>query len=252
MARKKVLVTGMNGLIGGVVRRRLEGEYDLSALNRGEVAGVPCHRADLGDLDAIRPAFEGIDCVVHMAAVVTLAANLDDVVRTNVIGTYNVFEAAHRAGVGRVVYASSGATIGNCELDEPYKAIAEGRYEEAPASWPMLGIDAPIRPKGLYGCSKVWGEALARHYADTTPLSIICLRIGGVNKDDRPRSAREYSIWCSQRDIARLVELSVQAPDDLKFDIFYGVSANRWSYRDVEHSRRVIGWAPEDSAESYR
>ncbi len=73
-----------------------------------------------------------------------------------------------------------------------------------------------------------------------------------MNKDDRPRSAREYSIWCSQRDIARLVEHSVQAPEDLKFDIFYGVSANRWSYRDVEHARRMIGWAPEDSAESYR
>src|SRR5262245_38331624 len=131
--RQRVLVTGMSGLIGGAVRRRLEGGYDLRALNRGPVAGVPCHRADIADLEAIRPAFEGVDAVVHLAAAVG-HPGWPDVLRKNVIGAYNVFEASRLAGVARVVYASSGATVSNCELDSPYREIAAGRYGGV-ASW---------------------------------------------------------------------------------------------------------------------
>src|SRR5437899_12167488 len=135
MPRRRVLVTGMSGLIGGAVRRRLESEYDLSALNRRSVDGVPCHRADVGDLGAIEPAFRGIDVVVHLAAVARGGAPWADVLAHNVVGAYNVFEASRRGGVGRVVYASSGATVSNCERDFPYSALAEGRYD-AVSSWP--------------------------------------------------------------------------------------------------------------------
>ena len=69
MAPRTVLVTGMSGLIGGALRRQLEGTYDLRALNRRAVPGVKCHQADIADLDAIAPAFEGVDTVVHLAAV---------------------------------------------------------------------------------------------------------------------------------------------------------------------------------------
>lgn len=109
-ARLSVLVTGMSGLIGSAVRRRMSDRYDLRALNRRAIEGVPTHRADIGDLAAIAPAFAGIDVVVHLAAAVG-DPPFEPVLATNVIGTYNVFEAARRAGVRRVVYASSGATV---------------------------------------------------------------------------------------------------------------------------------------------
>jgi len=251
MECRRVLVTGMSGLIGGALRRRLEGQYELSALNRRSLDGVACHRADIADLAAIEPAFRGIDVVVHLAAVARGGAPWAEVLAHNVIGTYNVFEASRRGGVGRVVYASSGATVSNCERDFPYSALAEGRYD-AVSSWPTLTHETPIRPNGLYGCSKVWGEAMARHYADTYGMSMICLRIGAVNREDRPTTPRHFSVWCSQRDVAQMVERAIAAAADVRFGVFYVVSDNKWSYRDLEHARAVLGYAPQDRAEDHR
>ncbi len=252
MTRMKVLVTGMSGLIGGLVKERLAGTCELSAVNRSDVAGVTCHRADIADFQAIRPAFTGQDTVVHLAAKAGEQYTWEELQAVNVVGTYNVFEAAREAGVRRVIYASSGATVSGWEQEDPYRTVAEGRYDDAPASWPMLTHQTPTRPSGVYGASKVWGEALARHYTDTTDLSIICLRIGHVTKEDRPLSARDFAVWCSQRDIARMVESCVAAPADLKFDTFFVVSDNRWGYRDLSHAHEVLGFEPQDRAEDHR
>lgn len=248
---KKILITGMSGLIGGALRKRLEGSYALSALNRRPVAGVNCFQADISDLAAIRRAFEGQQTVVHLAAHVSVPGEIGAMVKYNVVGAYNVFEAAREAGVKRVIFASSGATISAWEREEPYKAIVEGRYDHVPEDFPLLTHETPLRPNGLYGCSKVWGEALGRHYADTSDLSVICVRIGRVTEADRPALPRENAVWCSQRDISALLEACIAAPSDLKFDIVYGVSRNRWSYRDLEHTRQVLGWEPQDSAEDF-
>src|SRR6185503_675953 len=230
MAPRSVLVTGMSGLIGGALRRHLEGKYALSALNRQPVPGVPCHRADIADLDAIAPAFEGVDTVVHLAARTGSSESFDEILGANVIGTYNVFEAARRAGVSRVIFASSGATVSAWERDAPWSALVSG----------------------LYGASKIWGEAIARHYADRHRLSAICIRIGRVKAEDRPVETRDYAVWCSQRDIVRLIELCIAAPPTLRFDVFFAVSDNRWGYRDLEHARAVLGFEPRDRAEDHR
>ena len=248
---RRVLITGMSGLIGEAVRRRLDGRWALRALNRGPVAGVETHRADIGDLDAIAPAFRDVDAVVHLAANVQANPPWEAVLRDNVVGTYNVFEAARRAGVKRVVYASSGATVSNIERDEPYAALTAGRYDEV-AEWPVLTHESPTRPHGLYGCSKIWGEALARHFADTAGMSMICLRIGHVSAEDRPVKPREFSVWCSRRDIAQMVERCLAAPQSLRFDVFFVTSDNKWGYRDLEHARAAVGYAPEDRAEDHR
>ncbi len=248
---KKVLVTGMSGLIGGALRRRIEGRFELVALNRRDVPGVECHRADIGDLDAIAPAFEGVDVVVHLAALASLEISFEDNLRHNVVGTYNVFEAARRAGVRRVVFASSGAVVTGWEGVAPYDAITQRCHDDVPADWPKITRESPIWPVELYGCAKVWGEALARHYCDAHGMSMICLRIGRVTPEDRPRAPRDHSVWCSQRDIAQIIEKSILAPEDLRFDIFYGVSNNKWTYRDIDHARQVLGYAPEDSVDEF-
>ena len=246
---KKILITGMSGLIGGAMRTDLEGDYALSALNHSAVEGVPTLRADIADLAAIRPAFEGIDIVVHLAALASVGAGWDEILHHNIVGTYNVFEAARQAGVKRVVYASSGATMTGWENEDPYRALVSGNGEALTQSWTSLTVRDPVRPGGFYGTSKVFGEALARHYTDTSPLSILCLRIGAVTKEDRPRNDREQSVFCSIRDITNLLRACVEAPDWLKYDVFFGVSRNRWSYRDMEHTRAVLGFVPQDSAE---
>ncbi len=250
MARPTVLVTGMSGLIGGAVLRSLGGKYAFRALNRRAVPGVPCHLADIADLDAIQPAFAGVEAVVHLAANANASAPFDETLRANVVGTYNVFEAARRSGVRRVVYASSGATVSGCEREMPYSALVAGRGHEV-VRWPMLTHESPVRPAALYGVSKVWGEALARHYADAHGMSMLCLRIGHVTKEDRPLTPRDFSVWCSQRDIVRMIELCLDAPATLRFDVFFVVSQNRWSYRDLAHARAVLGFTPQDSAEKF-
>ncbi len=248
----KVLITGMSGLIGGAVQRRLAGRYELTALNRREVADAPTVQADISDLEAIRPAFVGQDVVVHLAAVLGDRAGWEAINRVNNGGTYNVLEAARSAGVQRVIFASSGTVVAGWEADEPYASLVSGAYERVQSPWPLLTHTTPVRPRGLYGASKAAGEALARSFADSSPLSVICLRIGHVTQEDRPTSTRDYSIWCSQADIAQMVELCITAPPSLRFDIFYAVSDNRWGYRDFEHARQVLGYAPEGRAEAFR
>ena len=249
---KKVLITGMTGLIGGLLRRHLEekGGFELSALNRRPLEGVNCTQADIGDLEAMRPAFQGVDVAVH------LAAQLGDdpwesLVTSNLVGAYNVFEAARLAGVKRVVFASSGATIKGWESVEPYSAITSGPREDAPESWAMITHEM-VRPKGTYGASKVWGEAVGRHFSDAYGLSVLCVRIGSVRADNRPGEPRGNSVYLSHRDVVDILHKCIEAPDDLKYDIFLATSNNRWGYRDLEHPRQVLDYVPQDSAEDFQ
>ncbi len=250
---KKVLITGMSGLIGGLLRAHLEelGGYELMALNRRPVDGATSYQADIADLDAIKPAFADQDVVVHLAAYAQSSAPWDEILSANLIGTRNVFEAARLAGVKRVVFASSGSTLKGWELVEPYKAIAEGRYEDVPDRWQMITHES-LRPNDEYGASKVWGEALGRTYSDVHHMSILCVRIGAVPRENRPRSPREFAVFLSHRDVVDILHRCIEAPDDLKYDIFLATSNNKWGIRDMDHAKEVLGYVPQDSAEDFR
>lgn len=247
-----VLITGMCGLIGSAVRKSLESTNRLSALNRSAVDGIPTTQADLVDLEAIRPAFDGIDTVIHLAAKAGERFTWQELLDTNITGTYNVFRAATDAGCKRVLFASSGATVSGYEQVEPYKTLVSGNYDNVPDTWQLINEQMPTRPTGIYGSTKVWGEALGRHFADTTDLSVISLRIGYVNRDDRPGRARDYSIWCSQRDIVDLIVKCVDVDPSIKHEILFGTSRNKWSYRDLTRAIAIAGFDPQDNAEDYR
>ena len=150
---------------------------------------MECYRADIADLDAIRPAFEGMDVAVHLAAFLR-SPDWSGHLSGNVVGAYNVYEAARLAGVKRVVFASSGATVQGFEQTAPYDAIIAGRYDEVPEGFPKVTHES-LRPRGIYGAAKVWGEALGRVYSDDHGLSVLCVRIGRVNEANRPESAAE-------------------------------------------------------------
>ena len=249
---QKVLITGMSGLIGGLLRNYLDkkGGYELIALNRRPVGDVTCFQADIADLEAIRPAFAGVDVVVHLAAQLG-DESFDSVVQTNLVGTYNVYEAARLAGVRRVVFASSGSAILGWERDPPYDAIVAGRYEDVPERWPMITHEM-VRPNGPYGASKIWGETLGRHFSDAFGISILCVRISSVRPENRPTSAREFAVYLSHRDVCDILHRCIEAPDDLMYDVFLATSNNKWGYRDLQHPREVLGFVPQDSAEAFR
>ena len=176
----------------------------------------------------------------------------EDLLQSNIVGTYNVFEAARQAGVKRIIYASSGTVISGYETQSPYLEIASGEYEKISSTWQNLTHETAPWPQGLYGCTKVWGEALARHFTDISELSIICLRIGAVNAENQPQQIRDFSIYCSQENIASMVKVCIQAPESIKFNIFYVVSNNKWNYRDLKHAREILGYEPHGNAEDYR
>lgn len=247
----KVLITGMSGLIGGILRNHLEslGGYELSALNRSRVEGVNSFQADIFDFEAIKPAFEGQDVVVHLAAYLG-GQDWEGQLNGNIIGVYNVYEAARLAGVKRVIFASSGNAIRGFERVPPYSDIAAGNYDKVPENFPKITHEQ-TRPAAIYGAAKVFGEALGRHFADTTDVSIICLRIGSVTRENRPRETRERSIYLSHNDIAQALEKCIEAPESVKYDIFQATSNNKWSYRDLEHFREVAGYVPQDSADDF-
>jgi NAD+ dependent glucose-6-phosphate dehydrogenase len=251
--RPVVLVTGLSGLIGRAFLAREGARYDVRGLNRRPVDGVPTHRADVADLDAIAPAFAGVDVVVHLAAAVGASVGFDTLLRDNIAGTYNVFECARRAGVRRIVFASSGNTVTAWEREMPYRALVEGRYDALGGRpWERVASTALGRPGSLYGCSKLWGETLGRMYSDVHGLSVICLRIGNCSAKDRPDGPRELSVWCSQRDAARGIALAIDASQSLRYGVLFITSDNRWGYRDLTRSREVLGYVPQDRAEDYR
>ena len=254
MGLRRILVTGAEGVIGTAVREHLEGRYELTSLTLTEQE-FPSHVADISDLDAIRPAFEGVDAVVHLAASAELETPWDDVLRNNIVGTYNVFEAARLAGVSRVVFASSNHVVGMFELDG-----APALYD--PDDDRSYDHTAEIRPDSLYGVSKAYGEALGRMYMERHGLRVFCLRIGAVRAHDDPTSPtanplidldaegrrnRLRAVWLSRRDCAELIASCLDV-EDVSWAVVYGVSANSRRFWDLTHGRELLGWEPRDSA----
>jgi nucleoside-diphosphate-sugar epimerase len=259
MTDKRVLVTGLSGAVGSAIRPELEKRYEIAALSRSGVAGVPDalnFRGAVQDASAIAPAFIGVDTVIHLAAdggahsTDGMNAGWDSMLHNNVVGAYNVFEAARVAGVKRVIFASTGATVIGYEQESPWSELVSEDDSETPVSWPNVTRDSEPKPHSLYGASKLMGEDLARYFVNTSDMSIICLRIGGVGAQDVVNGVRGRSIYCSHADMAQMAVKCVEAPASVRFDIFYVVSNNKYGYRDIDHAREVVGFQPTGSAET--
>jgi nucleoside-diphosphate-sugar epimerase len=247
-----VLVTGAGGLIGGIVMEALSDSYRLHGLDVRRRPNVE-HVRDMTKLRRVQSAFDGMSAVIDLAADASTSASWKSVARNNIPATVNAFEAARRAGVRRVIFASSNHVVGMYERDEPYASIVAGTYDGLdPSTVPRLDPEAPIRPDGPYGVGKAFGEAVGRFYADAHGLSVICLRIGTVNVRNGPTNARQFATLLTHRDLAHLVRCCLAAPHELRFAIYYGVSANAWRFWDIESAREAVGYAPRDNAEHQR
>jgi nucleoside-diphosphate-sugar epimerase len=251
--KKRVLITGPAGLIGGILREALSAKYELSGVYRRPVPGLDTVVADMTRLDAIQPAFEDKDVVIDLANKSSADLDWNQAFANNMPSTHNMLEAARRAGVGRVIFASSNHATGMYESDFPYSAIVSGKYDGLdPSATPYITTGMPVRPDGPYGVGKAFSEAISRYYSDRHGLSVICLRIGTVNQEDRPQIARHFATLQTHRDLVHQVERCIEAPDDLRFAIFYGVSDNRWRFWDISDAQEAIGYDPQDDAEVWR
>ena len=249
LSDKKVLVTGLAGKIGGIIRSNLSGKYSLSGLDLEGVPGFPTTTGNLSNLDEILPAFKGIDTVVHLAADPNHQGGWETNLENNIIGTRNVYEAARISGVKRIIFASSNHALGFYPLkDNPYKQIYDGDFEAIRQPIKPLTTDL-IRPDGYYGVSKAFGESLGSYFHDEYGISVICMRIGWVMEPDDPTFAPSaLSLWMSHKDTVRLIDSCIDAPEAVGFAIVYGMSDNTYGIWDMEDGRKIVGYEPNDDA----
>lgn len=252
-ARPKVLVTGASGLIGGLVIRNLSHKYEFSGLNRRPVDGIPCLQADITDGEAIKPAFQGIDMVVHLSAETKDLYNWDKIFANTMRGTINVLQAAQEAGVKRVILGGSGGAMCGWEFDKslPYGALAQGRYEEAGESWPLLDHNDPPRPDAPYSVGKLFAEHAGRWFSDYYGMSVLCIRLGVVLDTDKPKLLRHFPGFLSNADCVQIIEKSLDAPLSLKYAVYDAISENKYRWRDTTFAKTVLGWQPTGTSDIF-
>jgi nucleoside-diphosphate-sugar epimerase len=231
MPQELLTITGGAGRIGSALTPLLRDRYRIRLADlREPPAGLDYDECMLGDVanlaDAER-ALAGADAVLHLAGNPNTAATWDEVCPANIEGTYNVFEAARRHGVGKVVLASTNHVMGYYALERAFP----------------VDTRAPIRPDSLYGVSKAFGEALARYYSDTFGMSMICLRIGWFTPDP-PSIASLNPLWVSARDLAQIVRQCLETPR--RFGIYNATSNNPQHHWDLQASKEDLGFVPVD------
>lgn len=233
----RVLITGANGLVGGIAVAALSKRHDVRSLRGPSVSSY-----DVTDLASIRAVFRDVDVVIHCAGY--QGDDWDRNVAVNLSGTRNVLEAAREAAVPRVVVISSGAVQAGAERREPIRGMLAG--EPVPFPRPQLGADDPVEPLSAYAVSKVGAEAVGRMYADAHGMTVVVVRLGRVLADDTPDAARAAANYCSHRDLARLLERCVDATLSERFVVVYGLSANQTRFRDLDGARALLGYEPHD------
>ena len=242
----RVMLTGAAGTIGRGFREEYVSRYrDAYDLRLG------AHNADfrdprfdevvqleIEDCSSLARALHGVDVVVHLAANPDWDTEdfTDDLLGPNIVGSYNVFEAARLAGVRRIVYASSVHAIMGYPLDVQARE------------------DGASRADTLYGATKVFGEALCSAYAHLHGISCIAIRIGAYVPDDERQKVIEsdnpqlLDIVISQRDMAQLLHRCIVAPQDVRYAVIAGLSDNRFKRMSIQRARELLGYAPQDDA----
>jgi uronate dehydrogenase len=228
-----ILITGAAGLIGSMLRPRLARPgRTLRLLDTADLTAGPAEeviQASVTDMEAMTSASRGASAVIHLANIAT-EASWADILQVNIQGTYVAFEAARRAGVPRVIFASSNHAVGFAPRE----------------SFPVPDYAFPA-PDTYYGVGKVAGEALAGLYHYRYGLDTICIRI--LTCFPKPPSARALSTWLSPDDAGRLLEACLTIPEP-GFRVIYGVSANtRGGWVSLAEAE-ALGYRPQDDAES--
>jgi uronate dehydrogenase len=231
---RRIVFTGSAGGIGTMIRPLLAKLYPGLVLSDrvkppNLLANEKFVAADLTKPDEVAQAVQGAHSVIHLGGY-SVEGTWDQILNANIIGCYNLFEAARAAGVKRVVFASSNHAVGFY----PRKR--------------RIGTDLTVRPDSRYGVSKAFGEALGAMYSDKHGMIVTCLRIGNVGK--LPLDVRRLAIWISPEDIVQLMKIGLEHPD-IRFEILYGASNNETSWWDNSRAHQ-LGYRPTGKSEDHR
>ncbi len=234
---QNLLLTGAAGTLGRVLTPTLQGLTqqlrisDLApALQALDVpAGVEAQPCDLADAAAVHALLQGVQAIVHLGGI-SVEGPWQPILQANIVGLHNLYEAARRQGVKRVVFASSNHVTG-C-------------YAQAQTVSPQ----DPPRPDGNYGLSKLFGEGIASLYWDRFGIETVCLRIGTATP--APPDRRGLATWLSLPDLAQLVTCALTAPA-VGFLVAYGISGNTRRFYDTEAAWARLGYVPQHNAETH-
>lgn len=230
---QRLLLTGAAGGLGRVLRDkaapwtrilRLSDKVDLGAPRENE----EIVQADLADEAAVARMVAGCDAVLHFGGI-SVEDKFEPIMQANILGLYNLYKAVHEQGIKRVVYASSSHTVGFYKTTE------------------RVDAHMPLRPDGLYGLSKCFGEALSRYYFDRFGIETVCLRIGSSYPE--PKNTRMMVTFLSYDDLARLIERALTTPR-VGHTIVFGTSDNPAAWWDNRYAAH-LGYQPQDSSATF-
>jgi len=230
----KLLLTGAAGGLGKELRQRLKANCNVLRVSDCADCGVAGETeevvlADLADAAAVDAMVAGVNAIVHLGGV-SVEGPFGPILQANILGLYNLYEAARRHGVKRLVFASSNHVT--------------GFYRQSDT----INADAPARPDGMYGLSKAFGEDLSRFYFDRYGIETACVRIGSSFAE--PKDRRMLATWLSFDDLHRLITACLTTPV-LGHSIIFGVSDNAVTWWDNSCARH-IGFVPQDSSDVFR
>ena len=233
-SHNRILMTGAAGGLGQAMRGKLKANCKVLRLSDRQAFGEPLGTeeimlADLADADAVMTMMHGVDAVVHFGGV-SVEGPFGPILQANILGVYNLYEAARKQGATRIVFASSNHVTGFYRQSETITA------------------DMPPRPDGMYGLSKAFGEDLSRFYFDRYGIETACVRIGSSFPE--PRDRRMLASWLSYDDLHRLITACLTTPV-LGHTIMFGMSNNAVTWWDNSQARHV-GYVPQDSSDVFR
>lgn len=229
---KRILLTGAGGAIGLRLRKLLPALYELVLTDLEPPADLEPHEtflaADLADAPAIERAAAGAEGIVHLGGQ-SLEGSWETILRSNIAGTYNLFEAARKQGVRRVVFASSNHVAGFYPREQ------------------TIGTQVLPLPDTRYGVSKAFGETLGALYAYKYGLGVFCIRIGNVS--EVPADERRLAIWLKPEDLVSLIRIGLER-EGLVYEVVYGMSDNARAWWDNSRARE-LGYVPQGRSEDF-
>ena len=236
--RERILITGPGGRVGTHLIPLLREHFALRLFDMRPLEAAGDDEIMVGDIrefGELQEACAGMHAVLHLAAIPDENDFHSVLLPVNLGGAYNAFEAARQSGVRKFLFASTGQTVLNNPKGE------------------RVTIEMLPRPSTVYACTKIFGEALARHYSDIHGMSCMVIRLCYYRGYDDPLLRipghdvqRE---WCSPRDLAQLVVKCIRSPR--LFGIYFGLSNNKDRCWDISNARQEIGYEPEDDASRF-
>ncbi|PQV64266.1 uronate dehydrogenase [Abditibacterium utsteinense] len=230
----KILLTGPSGRIGPHLMPPFQAQYELVTFD------LPGHNSDfcgdLTDIESLRRAMNGVDVVVHLAATSDEAPFIEELVPNNVIGIYNVLEAARLENVRRVVFASSVQAVGHS------KNKSGGGVE----------TDSVAHPNSFYGATKVFGETMGCLFHEKFGLEFIALRLGAFQSYDSDWLKQGFveEIWLSPRDCIQILKLAIEKPG-VGCAVVNATSKTSKAFLSLESAKDVLGFEPQDDSRDF-